>query len=1537
MKANQLQRRLRAAILSTSLALGLSTAWANDWIAGTGDWADPANWIGGVPNSAGGWAIGNIANGGTAIVSSAVPSVSEAWAGNGGVAGFIIITNGGTLTVNNWLVMGRMWESASPTPFSRLTIHNGTVNKTGDGLIVGDNYGGMFSEGELIVAGTGALNVTGGWFGIGNGNGSKGTLRVTDNATLTASGQDFNVGDYGASQGFCYLDGAATINVSRFWIGKSDSSFGVLRQTGGALNGTGGNANEWCIGGQDSAHVDSFGYYDLAGGTLTTPFNFQIGRHGKGVIYQSGGSASLGSWTALGRFPTGIGVVWVSGGTFSHTGGTTQLIVGEEGRGELTVSGSGVLDCNLALRITNPGGSGQVNLNGGTAAVPGINQVGSAGSIAFNGGTLKAKTSNPNFLTGLADARIYAGHAIFDTDGNDITIAQALMGAVGSGVVSIPVTDPGAGYQAPPIVQVIGDGYNATAVAQINPVAGTVTNILVTCPGYYYWSPPAVLLVGGAPTTPAQAGTPTLGPVTSGGVIKQGAGTLTLSGPSDYSGPTVVQAGRLISTTDAYGAGAVTVADGAAYGVRPSFQNGQLGIASLALGTSTGASLEFDLGSFGNPVIAPLNVMGNLAINATVTVNIEDGLPQLGMVPLLQYASRSGAGNFALGTLPAGVTAGLVHDTVNRVLYLNITGVGLPRWDGQAGGNWDVGITTNWVELSTGLPTTYSDGAPALFNDSALGTTTVNLVATVQPSGVTFTNIILDYTLTGPGKLSGSTALIKGGPSSLTLAQASLNDYTGPTLLMGGTLNLTNLASGGQPSAIGKSSAAPTNLVIAGGVLNYSGPSVAIDRGYRNQGAGSNLRTEGNLTLGGLATATLGSSLIKSGPARLTYTGAGTHELSGGAFPGVNVHDGALVFDGSAGGQVMHTQNEFWVGGSPLTSATLILTNTTLNVDSWFAAGRGNGTVGNTTTVHLYDSVLRSANASMGYDGGIAGNLASQTMTLHGNSSFTNNGDMNLGESSGSTSHLFLNDNSRYYNGWRVHVGWHTGATGALTLAQSAAMRINAWFSAGHEGGHGTLTLKDNSSLWVLWDLNITDVGTGQGALVLQDNARIEAGAVFFAKGAGSEGVAHISGNAEIVANNYYVANAAGAIGTVHQSGGTVIARPGGDLFQIGVHGPATWNLSGGTVQANNHWVAIGRFSDGPGTLNVSGGAFHHNDPTRRLIIGEDGNGILNVSNSGLVTSVGSHVAIAAGAASISELNLNGGTFVARRIEGGEGFSTLNFNGGTLRAGPNANADFLTGVSAAYVLPAGAIIDSGAQNIRIAQALLNGGGGLTKLGTGTLALLGANTYGGTTLVSEGALAGTGSIAGAVTVASGARLSPGLSIGALTINGALTLQAGSVTLIEVAKTDMTSDQVVGTASISYGGTLVLKNLGGQLAVGDTFTVFPNGTRTGSFATVLSDTPGQTVTWDTSRLTVDGTVRVASATTTPVTLVPVVSDGQMTLSWPLDQIGWELQMQTNPLSIGISDNWVPVPGSTVTNSVTLPISAAAEAVFFRLVFP
>jgi autotransporter-associated beta strand protein len=1514
MKIPRLNSVLAGLLSASTCLVAVPGARANDWVnPGTGDWADPANWNpAAVPDATGGWAIGNVANGGTAVISTAVPAVSEAWAGNGGVAGHIIVTNGGTLTVNNWLVMARMYQSASPTPFSTLTIHNGTLNKSGDGLIVGDNYAGMWGDGQMTIAGTATVNVTGGWWGIGNGASSRGTVYIKDDAVVNAAGYDFNVGDYGSGAGVCYISDNARLNVSRFWIGKSDTVAGALWQTGGAINGIEPNANEWTIGGDGSAHIDAIGFYHLSAGSLTCPFNFQVGRYGIGLLYQTGGTITQSGWSDFARYPTGRGIGWLRGGTFTHNGTGTHQMVGEQGRGELTIEGTAVLETTISLWVGQMAtATGFLNLNGGTVRVPKLERLSGLGYLSFNGGVLQAKASDPAFLGGFTDARVYAGNAIFDTAGYNIGVSQPLLAPTGSGVVSIAISSPGSGYVAAPAVEITGDGFGALAVAEIDRFAGTVTNIVITCPGRdYTWATASLISGANSLVVPASLDMPVLGTFASGGVIKNGAGTLTLSGANTYSGATVVNAGALETTTASTGGGAYTLADGTRFALQVVTDEGQLTASSLTLGSSTGMTLDLDLGNFGNPTQAPIRVVGALAVNGVITINIADALPQLGSFPLIKYGSRSGSGNFVLGTLPTGVQATLATNVPNSSIDLVISAVAAPRWDGQAGGFWDIGLTANWIELSTGLPAFYQDGQAVLFNDAAQGTTTVNLVANVQPASVTVNNTNLNYTLVGTGKIGGAGGLTKRGTGTFTIANSAANDYTGITTIAGGTLVVTNLANGGQPSAIGAASAAPENLVLAGGTLSYAGAPAAANRGYSVQAARSAIDAQSNLSLGGNVIAGPGTSFVKTGPATLTYTGTGVNELAGGAQPGYEIVTGSVVFDGSAGSQVNNSPRDFYVGSTPNSGASLALTNSSLNVGEWLAIGRGTGSSDYLSTLTLHNSAVRCGNFSMGWDNGLAGNLSRQLMVMTGNSTLTNAGDVNMGESGGSTSTILMKDNSIFFSDWRTHFGWHNNATGIVTVADSALMVVDAWLSIGHEGGVGTFTVQNNGRVWVLWDLNVTDVGLGEGTFNLKDNGTVSA-------------------------NNFFVGKGTGSTGVFNQTGGTAIGLSSGNEYHIGFHGPGTWNLSNGSILAPNHWFIVGRWADGPGTLNVTGGSISHgtSDPGKLFRVGEDGTGVMTISGTGVVATACNEVTIGWNATGNGTVNLDGGVFQARRIIGGSGYSMFNFNGGVLRAGPNANPNFMTALSGATIFDGGAIIDTGTNWIAINQDL-TGSGGLTKRGSGALALNGYNSYVGPTVITEGGFGGNGTLLGPVSVQATAAFSPGTSVGAITINN--TLGLAGTTLIEIDKANGTNDQVLGVTTLTYGGTLILTNIAGTLVAEETFKIFDATTYQGSFTSIISANPG--VVWDTSRLGVDGTVKVLSTvSTTPVNLTYSLGTGGLTVGWPLDHTGWRLLAQTNAITVGLSNNWVAVPGSDTTNQVTLPVNPANGSVFLRLVYP
>jgi autotransporter-associated beta strand protein len=210
----------------------------------------------------------------------------------------------------------------------------------------------------------------------------------------------------------------------------------------------------------------------------------------------------------------------------------------------------------------------------------------------------------------------------------------------------------------------------------------------------------------------------------------------------------------------------------------------------------------------------------------------------------------------------------------------------------------------------------------------------------------------------------------------------------------------------------------------------------------------------------------------------------------------------------------------------------------------------------------------------------------------------------------------------------------------------------------------------------------------------------------------------------------------------------------------------------------------------------------------------------------------------------------------------------------------------LQGLTTVDVQTGGALIDTQAYNVTVAQNLVHDtssgapatDGGLTKLGAGILTLSGANTYTGATAVnagtllaantsgsatgtgavsvnSGGTLGGNGTISGGVTVASGGTLAPGaLAVSRLTLGSTLALQSGSTLAITLGGTTVGSyDQVLVSGTLTLAGTLNVSTVNGfALAPNETFIILDNtsntaltsGLFTNTIGTLYTDAAGQT---------------------------------------------------------------------------------------------
>lgn len=365
------------------------------------------------------------------------------------------------------------------------------------------------------------------------------------------------------------------------------------------------------------------------------------------------------------------------------------------------------------------------------------------------------------------------------------------------------------------------------------------------------------------------------------------------------------------------------------------------------------------------------------------------------------------------------------------------------------------------------------------------------------------------------------------------------------------------------------------------------------------------------------------------------------------------------------------------------------------------------------------------------------------------------------------------------------------------------------------------------------------------------------------------------------------------------------------------------------------------------------------------------------------ITKLGPGLLTLAGVNSVAaNYNLNGGLLRFSTLDttllSSLGFgSRLNFNGGGLQWAAGNTADI--SVRTVTLAAGGAKFDVGANSVTFANPIGAGGtGGLIKGGVGTLTLNGNNTYSGSTLIEQGVLAlgpvgglpnssriilsnnatldlsalsphgdltlgnaksltGHGTVYGSIIASGGATISPGFSIGTLVITNVLAFLSNSTNVMELDAAANTNDLITGMASVSYGGGLIVTNLNGTLAAGDTFKLFNAVSYSGSFSSIALPALSGNLVW-TNRLLFDGTIAVvAPVNMTPTNITVAVTGSTLQLTWPTDRTGWRLEAQTNQLAIGLDTNWFTVSGSAATNQMFVPLNLGVGSVFFRLVYP
>ena len=346
-------------------------------------------------------------------------------------------------------------------------------------------------------------------------------------------------------------------------------------------------------------------------------------------------------------------------------------------------------------------------------------------------------------------------------------------------------------------------------------------------------------------------------------------------------------------------------------------------------------------------------------------------------------------------------------------------------------------------------------------------------------------------------------------------------------------------------------------------------------------------------------------------------------------------------------------------------------------------------------------------------------------------------------------------------------------------------------------------------------------------------------------------GTTTITGSGSLSSTGKIQIGVSGAATVIFSSTATSTFNIPSNFFGVGDSQPGTLDITNGTVSVTTgQGFFVGNAA--AGTVDVSGGNLTL-AATSIVYLGgiptfgsANGNGTLTVDGTGTIALNGS-AALKFGtfnAGARGTLNIgNGigtGTLVTSRSFARDvGSGTVNFNGGILKANAGINnASWISGLTNVFIKSGGAFIDTNGQAMGIPQSLLTDtvslGGGLTKLGAGTLAISGTNTYTGPTTVSAGTLqevsAGGLGATSSISIASGATLDLGNAVTAAVTLGAqsgpaLLLADGSALRMDLGgagSNDKITLPAGTTASAAGTATLNLVALSG-ITVSGTYTL------------------------------------------------------------------------------------------------------------------
>ena len=386
----------------------------------------------------------------------------------------------------------------------------------------------------------------------------------------------------------------------------------------------------------------------------------------------------------------------------------------------------------------------------------------------------------------------------------------------------------------------------------------------------------------------------------------------------------------------------------------------------------------------------------------------------------------------------------------------------------------------------------------------------------------------------------------------------------------------------------------------------------------------------------------------------------------------------------------------------------------------------------------------------------------------------------------------------------------------------------------------------------------------------------------------------------------------------IRNTGGTASLLSGGQAFRITKIGPNAVSLVNVGVDA-----ALGDVDVQQGIFRVEAGTSGLGDIFNSLTV--HGGATLALFNLN-PNPLNKMIFLSDGATVMHEngLSMVGGAITL------EGANTFNVsNGGTnpslLLSGPTDGPGTLlkTGTGPLVIDISSAVRHTGPTLVNAGSLLVNG-----------------TIESSPVTVAGGTLGGAGSVLSPVIIETNGQLAPGglgSAIGTLAFENEVTL--GGTTVMDINKSGgaFTADNIQGFSILTFGGRLQLNLAGEALADGDQIQLFAYGSASGAFAAVVPATPGPGLTWDTSMLTIDGTLRVVAPTVFEFGSVAVVG-GDVVFNGGGGPASVEYRVLTSTDVTLPAANWQPVATNVFDANgnfnFALPINPATSQRFYIL---